>query len=206
MGIENRDYYRDSYEPSALRLDRSNPRSMVVILIAVNVAIWLLDAFTSASEEGGLRWLASNLALENTMATQPWMWWKLLTYGFAHASVGTPTGIWHLFGNMFGLFVFGRAVEQKLGRYEFLRFYLISVVFAGVCWMLISLLRGPGSVVGASGAVTAVIGLFVFSFPRDRILLFSSYQSQRGCWALRLSSWIYSTHLVPPTILQQKPI
>ena len=168
--------------------------SMVVILIAIKIVVlWLVDGLTSSA--GGWRWLATQMSLFLVTIlfwldrASGWLWWKLLTYGFAHSSIGSSPGFWHLFGNtygfahssigsspgfclFFGLFVFGRAIEQKLGRYEFLRFYLVSVVASGFCWLLISQLRGPCQIVGASGAVSAVVGLFVFSYPREKILLF----------------------------------
>ncbi len=48
------------------------------------------------------------------------MWWQFLTYGFVH----DISGITHLLFNMVGLYVFGRDVELRMGRMEFLRFYL----------------------------------------------------------------------------------
>lgn len=86
-------------------------------------------------------------------------WHGPLTYAFLHG------GIVHLLGNMLFLWVFGRAVEDKLGRFWFLAFYLGGGVFAGLmhAWF------EPAPAVGASGAIAAVTGAFLVLFPKTRI-------------------------------------
>ena len=170
MGLESRQYYRDEgprsfgFGPSA-----SGVWTMVTILIVINLAFFLLDAFTPKSENG-LRWLSRNMAIDSA---QPWKFWTLLTHGFAHASLGTKHGFWHVGGNMLALFFLGRSVEDRLGRYEFLKFYLISIVLSGTALLLIRMGMGKQLVaVGASGAVSAVVALFVFMYPRVKVLLF----------------------------------
>ena len=64
--------------------------------------------------------------------------WQLLTYGFLHGSFG------HLFFNMFGLWMFGRVVEQVWGGQRFLLYYLVCVVGAGLTQVLtLALLSVP---------------------------------------------------------------
>jgi len=171
MGIHDRSYYRDSYQSNFFRMAPGTGRSMIVSIIIINVVIWLVDSFTPM-EGGGSRMLAGILSLDTNTPFKPWLWWKFLTYGFAHASIGTGSGLWHIFGNMLGLFFLGRAIESKLGRYEFLKFYLISIVVSGLVWLLVTMARNAdASLVGASGAVTAVVGLFIFSYPKEKIFL-----------------------------------
>jgi membrane associated rhomboid family serine protease len=70
----------------------------------------------------------------------------------------------HLFGNLAALLAFGRNVERALGRWLFLAFYLGSGVAAGLVHVYVA----PNSAVpciGASGAISAVIGAYVFIFP-----------------------------------------
>lgn len=168
MGLEDRQYYRESQDFSPLRF---SSRSLVVNIILINVIIFVIDAFTPKIEGIDMRTLSYWMGIRSD---QPWAVWNYLTYGFAHASLGSQTGIWHIAGNMITLFFLGRAVEELLGRKEFLRFYLVSIVVAGVGFTLIRFLfQTPFNVcVGASGGVSAVVAVFVFAFPRATLLLY----------------------------------
>ena len=177
MGYEDRDYYQaefkggyqDSYSRGGgfgLMFDKN---SVIIKLIVINVVIFLVDAFTIA-QTGSQGWLAEQLSLN---AQALWKVWSFVTYGFAHASFGTKTGIMHLVFNMLALFFLGMSVEQKLGKSEFIRFYLVAIVVSGIGW-LVCYLMFPGAsykIVGASGAVSAVIVYFVFAFPKVTLYL-----------------------------------
>ncbi len=184
MGIEDRSYYRDSYEQRmSFGFGSGGGRSIIVTIIIINVALWFIDCFTQhvgppnpATGEKPLRFLSYTMALNTNIISEPWNFWKLLTYGFAHASLGTKSGIFHILFNMLTLFFLGRAVEEKLGKEEFLKFYLLAIVVSGLGWLLVNLLKiqmggSPASAVGASGAVAAVVGLFVFNFPKQKIYI-----------------------------------
>jgi len=86
----------------------------------------------------------------------------LLTSMFMHAS-------WmHIIGNMIYLWSFGREIENAMGSLRFLLFYL----FGGIVAMAAQILGDPFSRIpslGASGAIAAVMGAFLITFPRDRI-------------------------------------
>jgi membrane associated rhomboid family serine protease len=97
------------------------------------------------------------------------IYWTLLTSMFMHAS-------WmHIIGNMVYLLIFGDQIEDKLGHFKFLAFYLV----AGVVAALAQILTAPNSVVptvGASGAIAGVLGAYLMLYPRNavRVLLFNS--------------------------------
>jgi membrane associated rhomboid family serine protease len=86
----------------------------------------------------------------------------LLTSMFMHAS-------WmHIIGNMVFLWAFGPAIEDAMGHVAFLFFYLAG----GLLAMLAQVVADPSSTIpclGASGAIAAVMGAFIITFPRDRI-------------------------------------
>jgi membrane associated rhomboid family serine protease len=172
MGLENRQYYRDE-QPY---FDRGGTGmslrtwSIVNIIIAINVVVFLLDAFSpKVADNSQLHWLNSFLAMDTR---HPWRIWTLLTHGFAHASLDSQIGIWHLAGNMITLFFLGRPVEQRLGRHEFLKFYLAAILVSGTAFLAVHLLTDETAVVvGASGAVTAVVALFIFMYPKVTIYL-----------------------------------
>lgn len=96
--------------------------------------------------------------------------WQLVTYMFLH----DPYGIWHILFNMLTLWMFGRDLEQEWGRREFLRYYVLCGVGAGVCVILASAMFGNmhTRTIGASGAIYGLLLAYGVMFP-DRILLFS---------------------------------
>ncbi len=112
------------------------------------------------------------LALHASDLARPWLWWRLLTYGFAHDSY---PAIGHILFNMLGLFFLGPPIEQRYGKREFLRLYLALIVFSGLVWASVALLRGVPpqvGVVGASGAVVGVVLLFALNYPRQTVYLY----------------------------------
>ena len=112
----------------------------VLRLIAVNAVVLLLMRTIFISPE-----LASALAFSPGGALQaPW---TFLTYMFVHA------GLLHLLGNMFMLFVFGTAVESRMGSRAFIFYYLLCGVGGAVFSLALSLsgIMSVGPMVGASG-------------------------------------------------------
>jgi membrane associated rhomboid family serine protease len=169
MGFQDRQYYREQENFNPLSIDR---HSIVAILIIINVAIFVVDMFTPRIDpKSGMQSLAYYLGVRQD---HPWQVWSYLTYGFAHESLATETSFWHLLSNMLVLFFLGRAVESTLGRQEFLRFYLISIVVCGIGFMVLRSLLNYDfqSLVGASGGVSAVTALFIFMFPTAILYLF----------------------------------
>jgi membrane associated rhomboid family serine protease len=78
-------------------------------------------------------------------------------------------GILHVAGNMLYLWIFGDNVEDRMGHWRFLVFYLLC----GVAAALVQTIMGPSSVVpmvGASGAIAGVMGAYFVLYPRSRIV------------------------------------
>ena len=91
-------------------------------------------------------------------------WASIFTSMFMHG------GFWHLAGNMLYLWVFGNNIEDAMGHARFLVFYLLC----GVAAVFAQVLPNPGSIipmVGASGAISGVLGAYLLLFPRARVLL-----------------------------------
>jgi len=108
------------------------------------------------------------LALTPLLTVRAHMYWQVFTYQFLHGS------FWHLFSNMLGLLLFGTAVEKKIGSREFLLFYLLIATLCGAAacagYTMTGLWRV--SLIGASGAVFAILYLFAVLFPRSTIFVF----------------------------------
>lgn len=171
MGLYDRDYGRFESETPWDRAQRS-ARSIAITLVVINVAVFLVDIIFATRDAAGrsesllLPWFAAS----SQTITHPWMIWQSLTYGFLHDT----QGIRHILFNMIGLFFFGRAVEQRIGGQEFLRFYLLAIVIGGLVGALTFLVQGfgpEGTVVGASGAVIGTTILFACYYPNSEILV-----------------------------------
>jgi len=88
----------------------------------------------------------------------------LLTSMFLHAS-------WlHLIGNMWFLWIFGDNIEDYLGHFPYLLFYLVSGFAAAVAHILLNAGSNVPSV-GASGAIAGVMGAYFVLYPRARVLM-----------------------------------
>lgn len=96
----------------------------------------------------------------------------LFTYLFLHV------GFWHLFWNMLFLWLFGPHVEDALGKITFATLYLGGGIAAGLLHVAITLLLAPHAaidfapLVGASGAISAILAPFALRFHRAQIRLF----------------------------------
>lgn len=85
-----------------------------------------------------------------------------ITSTFLHA------GFMHIAGNMLYLFIFGPAIEERLGTPRYLCFYFAAAIAAGLAMVAM----GPESrvpVIGASGAIAGVLGAYFVIYPRGRI-------------------------------------
>jgi membrane associated rhomboid family serine protease len=87
----------------------------------------------------------------------------LVTCMFLHG------GWLHILGNMWFLWVFGGKVEERLGPFTYLLFYLLTGIGSGVTQILFSW-GSPIPSVGASGAISGILGAYVVFFPYARIL------------------------------------
>jgi membrane associated rhomboid family serine protease len=130
-----------------------------LVLIGINVLVF---ALTSVFQQ-----LYFYLALIPGAVVQLGWIWQPFTYMFVHANMS------HIFFNMLGLFFFGTAVERSLGTREFLFFYLLTGTLAGLFSLGAFALGGAWNVqlVGASGAVYAVLLAFAVINPRARIFI-----------------------------------
>jgi membrane associated rhomboid family serine protease len=124
-------------------------------IILVNVIVFLFelrggDAFV-------LKWSA---VPADIFAGHHWI--TILTAMFMHASWS------HIIGNMIFLWAFGPEIEDAMGRFRYLAFYILG----GLVAMLAQIVASPHSTVpnlGASGAIAAVMGAFLVTYPRDQI-------------------------------------
>jgi membrane associated rhomboid family serine protease len=150
------------------------------IIIGLNIAAFLADRFTGHfvpvtidTSQGIMKsyqfmgGLTEYFALVPAEIIQHFSsaWMTIFTSMFLHGS-------WlHIGSNMLYLWIFGNNVEDTLGRFRFLIFY----VTCGCIAAIVQILSGPYSVtpmIGASGAVAGVMGAYLIFFPNSKILTF----------------------------------
>jgi len=94
--------------------------------------------------------------------------WQLVSYQFLHAN------FWHIFMNLFALWMFGSELENLWGSKKFLYIYLLSGIGAAIVHMIITPMLGGDirPTVGASGAVYGILLAFGMTFPNRPIFMF----------------------------------
>lgn len=91
----------------------------------------------------------------------------LVTSMFLHG------GLMHVIGNMWTLWIFGDNVEDRMGPWRFLMFYLLCGILSAIAHIIFSLRSEHALIptIGASGAVAGVMGAYLIMFPRSRIIV-----------------------------------
>jgi len=90
-------------------------------------------------------------------------WTTLFTSQFLHG------GWWHLISNMVFLWIFGNNIEDRLGHFKYIIFYLTCGALAALCQWVIGINSGVPSL-GASGAISGVLGAYIIRFPDARVM------------------------------------
>ena len=134
-----------------------------LVLIVLNVLVFLLTYL--------FRRVLLYLALTPVRVVQYNAWWQLLTYMFVHG------GTWHLLFNMLALYLFGTPLERRLGSSEFLLFYFVTGIGAGLATLAVNWYTGLSQipVVGASGAIYGLLLAYATLYPDARLYIFGFF-------------------------------
>lgn len=192
--------------------DTPNPPGiplMTYLLIGVNVAVFLLVTLPFSAMEPDLtdpllleylRSLGAHGAVSVAEVREYISAYDLIVYRFGFrpaefslvslfTSLFLHGGFWHLAGNMLFLWIFGDNVEHRLGRMLFVAGYLFCGVSATLFFSLFSL-DSQIPLVGASGAISGILGCYFLWFPKNRVRCF-----------LFLFPFLMTTIMVPARIV-----
>jgi membrane associated rhomboid family serine protease len=147
---------------------------VTILLVLINVVVFVYQMLILGA--GGDRALNQFIMLHGVVplrvetAPGPATWWTFITSMFMHG------GWLHIGGNMLYLWIFGNNVEDVLGKFWYLLFYLAAGIVASLAQVVMS----PGSAVpgiGASGAIAGVLAAYLLFFPGARVdtLIFLGY-------------------------------
>jgi len=147
---------------------------VTVTLIAINVAVWLL--YQLPNLDRSVHDLAFHPCEVNGSCQQIDKGWPLaaITSMFMHGS-------WlHIIGNMLFLWIFGNNVEDAMGPVRFLAFYLLAGIAATATQTVVTLWAGTNADaavpnIGASGAVSGVLGAYLVLLPTASVLTLLLY-------------------------------
>jgi membrane associated rhomboid family serine protease len=117
--------------------------------------------------------------LADVLAFSPASWaqgkyWTLLTYAWAHATslFGSPDLFWlHIVANMLPVIFLGPSLEEFLGSWRYLGLYLGGAVVSALTWFYFNP-TSDGGIIGASGAVFAIIAGAGMAAPRARVIVY----------------------------------
>lgn len=147
---------------------------MTIFIIGVNIAVFLYQIFFGGrgGEEFIYKFGAIPYEITHFQEISPEPGLKtpfpniftLFTAMFLHG------GFFHIFSNLLYLWIFGDNVEYLMGSFRFLIFYLLTGMVASVAHIIMA----PSSMVpmiGASGAISGVLGAYLLKFPRAKVLV-----------------------------------
>ncbi len=168
---------------------------VIKALLVINVAMFFFETLFGSVVLGNIqieRFMSEYLALNPVESAygSSFYPWQLITYQFMHG------GLFHLFFNMFALWMFGIEFEQMWGGKRFLTYYLLSGIGAGLLQIFIS--NAP--TVGASGAIYGLLLAFGVTFPDRKIFMFPLFIPISAKYfvmifaGIELLSGIYSTN------------
>ncbi len=168
MGIHDREYYRDSTRGSGfLTGAASTCRLLILLNVGVFLAQWFFRDATFAD-----RRIWDLLGAHSTEIFRKFHVWQLLTATFLHS----PSDVFHIAFNMLILWFVGREMEAMYGPRDFLALYLAAAVVSTLCWAALDYgmhgVDSPTIMLGASGAIMAVLTLYTLYNPRREMLLF----------------------------------
>src|SRR3989337_1206844 len=109
--------------------------------------------------------------------------WQLFTYMFLHG------GLFHILFNMFALYIFGGDIERAWGTKEFIKYYFIAGVGAGIASFLLSF-NSSVVTIGASGAIFGLLVAFALMFPERIIYLYFLFPIKAKYLALLLGGMV----------------
>ena len=161
MGMYDRPWYREDPRGGGMR----RPMSAVKILIIANVAVFLLQLITRKGP--GWEPVSGGFGLYPEQVVTQFRVWQILTSMFLH---GGPV---HLLINMFVLFMFGTAVEGRLGRRQFFYLYFGAGILAGVSYVVVYHFMNVNTpAVGASGGIVGVVIYYALLAPNSVAYIF----------------------------------
>ncbi len=159
-------------------MNNTPPTTRTLILICVLLYMLSLVSTTVFGEDlitrfGGLSPVLVPTNQEGVLMISPYFkLWQPITYMFLHG------GLWHVFFNMYALWMFGRQIEMVWGPKRFLTFFLVCGIGAALTQEVVQFVQlyywnvFPAYTVGASGAVYGILLAYAMMWPNQQLFIF----------------------------------
>jgi membrane associated rhomboid family serine protease len=180
MGIYDREYYRDETRGSGFF---SGAAPVCKAIIFLNVLLFVSEKLFRDAEP----FLEGHFAAQSDLIFRNYEIYRLLTATFLH---GDPL---HVIMNMIVLWWAGREMEAMYGSGEFLAMYLTAAVFSTLCWAIADTFSpggGQAIMIGASGAITALVVLYALYYPHRELYIFGILKVE--IWMLLVIYIVYN--------------
>jgi len=128
---------------------------VIKALISINAVLFLLRYFMMNQFD----------LLSLGLSSSPKLW-QPITYMFVHGD------FFHIFMNMFVLWMFGTEMESIWGSRKFLQYYFITGVGSGIIWLLFNYGNNYSILIGASGAIYGILLAYGLMFPNRKVLIY----------------------------------
>ena len=153
-------------------LDKIRLQYVTLIIIAANILIWTMTTtteFVATQQANVINYTYGFIpdAIDGSVIFPPIIdrppeYFTYISYSFLHA------GFFHLAGNMLFLWVFGDNVEDAMGHFRFIIFYLVCTVIAAFAhWAMDPSSQIP--LIGASGAAAGIVGAYLMLHPKVKV-------------------------------------
>jgi membrane associated rhomboid family serine protease len=168
---------------------------LMAVIALVSIGAWIAPSRSSdqlrfvEDEQGVVHVVGDMQEPTPPLALKPRAFavWQLVSHIFAHGD------IFHLAGNLVFLFVFGNAIDAKLGHLWFSLSFFFFGISAGLAWLIF----GNGlPMIGSSGAIMGVTGVFLILYPRNDVVVFF-WLWPLPWYIFRVSSWILIVIYLP---------
>ena len=175
--------------------DRTRVPYVNYALIIINILIFVLFQKLGMDERVILSYATvpgeilsgAGIANNGLLPTPIPVYATILTAMFMHGSIA------HIGGNMLYLWIFGDNLENRMGHIRYLAFYLATGVIATLAHVFYSQLQGSSLLIpslGASGAISGVLGGYLVLFPRNLVRVWAFYTVFRIPAFISLGLWI----------------
>ena len=155
-------------------------------LIIINVLVWVAQLIFDL-KDGELTFKLTGILALFPVESPNFEPYQIATHMFAHSTYNEAGRItfYHILFNMFGLWMFGRVLENVWGPKRFLLFYLICGVGAAVVHLAVQYFTNDVSAaVGASGAVMGIFAAFAYLFPNTELYMMFIPIPIKAKWAM----------------------
>jgi len=146
---------------------KTRPWATIALIIA-NIAVYAISSYQNFFLEVSDYWVSAG-GFVPLLIAMPTQLYRIFSSMFLHAD------FFHILFNMYFLYLFGRAVEEALGRIRYLALYFVSGIAASIFHTAFSFLGGATAYVvpaiGASGAISGVLGAYLILFPGTSLVM-----------------------------------